>query len=165
MNTQVEPEREELWGTLKKSLDNLLLLELNKERVKNEKRDNPNMPLIGDLQERIKQLNAEIDDLDRRKRALSNHAAILQKALDVIVSGEMEALDEETLPSKTELVRNLIRESGEAGITRDEIRQELERQGREFEKNFVYSTLARLRSENEITQKEDRYFWKVKTTA
>ena len=123
------------------------------------------MALVEELQKRMKELNAEIDDLDQRKRALAAQLSIFEKAHEAAISAEVEALDEETLGSKTERVRSLIRRSGTMGITRDEIREEFERQGLSLEKNYVYSTLFRLRKDNEITQKEDRYFWKARTTA
>ena len=149
--------REEISQSIIKSLD--MLLECDKVCESTERRRELNMSLLSDLEDRIKNMNEEIDELDRRKRLLSAQVGILQKAAKVILNGEMEALDEEPVMSKAEIVRDLIRDSGPVGITRDEIRAQMERQGQSFSRNFVYSTLARLRQDNEVTQKADRYFW------
>ena len=164
--TTPSPSREKLWQDIKISLDNLFKWDLQCEIPKRDSdRAERNMGLIKELQKRTKELNAEIDDLDKRKRALAAQVSALEKASQAILQGQCDALDGETLPSKTELVRDLIKRSGEDGITREEIKQELERLGMSLEKNYVYSTLFRLRQDKEIAQKEDRYFWKAKTTA
>ena len=165
---QIEPtqEREELLNEIKISLDNLSRLN---SQCKTVKRDSIlseiSMALAEELQKKIKELNAEIADMDQRRQFLAGKLSVLEKAYEVAINSELEVLDEETLGTKTERVRDLIRRRGTMGITRDEIREEFERQGLSLTKNYVYSTLFRLRKDDEITQKEDRYFWKAKTTA
>jgi hypothetical protein len=155
-------QREEMWESFKKSLDNLLLYELSCETGERFARTETNMPLLNELEKRIKELNDEITELDRRKRILAGQVNVLQRAADVVVKGELAALDEEPVTSKAEIVRSLIRQAGPNGISRDDIREELERQGQSLAKNYVYSTLARLREDGEISQMEDRYFWSKK---
>jgi Fe2+ or Zn2+ uptake regulation protein len=91
--------------------------------------------------------------------------AVLERAIHAETENDLDYLDEEAVVSKAEIVRQLIRNSGNTGISISEIRAELEKQGQSLSRNFAYSTLARLREDKEVVKKATRYFWKNKTSA
>ena len=153
-------DKEEIWQSVKNSL--ALLTSCDTNSVSREKH---NMALLQELKNRIAEWKEEIEELDRRKRILAQRIATMERAVEAEINRDCDYLDEEPTTSKAQIVRNLIKGAGSAGITVGEIKDELLKQGQSISRNFVYSTLARLREDGEATQEEDRYFWKAKTTA
>jgi len=160
MNTQIATSREEAWKGIKNFLDILTRRDMIREHE-----GKLDMALLEELTDRVKELKAEIEELDKRKRILASRVAVLERAIQAETENDLDYLDNEQVVSKAEIVRQLIRESGEKGITVAEIRAELEKQGQTLSRNFAYSTIARLKEDKEIVKKATRYFWKVRTTA
>jgi predicted transcriptional regulator len=159
LNPQVA-SREEAWQAIKNFLDIITRRDTIREGERK-----PDMALLEELTDRVKELKAEIEELDKRRRILASRVAVLERAIQAETENDLDYLDEEHVVSKAEIVRHLIRDSGEKGITVAEIRAELEKQGQTLSRNFAYSTIARLKEDKEIVKKATRYFWKVRTTA
>ena len=123
------------------------------------------MALLEELTNRVAELKAEIDELDKRKRILAARVAALERAIHAETKNDLDYLDDKPVVSNAEIVRQLIRNSGEAGISVSEIKGELEKHGQSLSGNFAYVALARLREDKEVVKKTTRYFWKGKTTA
>ena len=117
------------------------------------------MSLVKELEDRIAQFKAEVEELEKRKRILSARILLLEKALHTEKDTEVDWLDGEPTASKAQAVREIIQSRGQNGATTADVREGLDQLGYSLKRNLVYSTLARLREDGEITKKGDLYFW------